>query len=174
MNKRLLTSFAALAVTIGAGVAVAQAGDSGWTPYFSEETGPQYCESHERVGATHCTGSYCDNVSLYCKDTLPLHTGEDHTTWFSDEDWTGTDCTDQWYGLPNSEITAMACTGQYCDNMYIRCSRRESGAHSNCSWTPWVSEEGAGLNSFTDKHPRGAQCAGSYCDSMRFWVCDVS
>jgi hypothetical protein len=170
MRNRLLTSLCAMTLVAASSATAVQAADSGWTNYFSEEVlSWTLCEAHERVGATHCTGSYCDNISLYCKDTLPLHTGTDHVAYFSDESGAA-DCNAV---TPDREITGMSCSGQYCDNMRIRCSQYESGTAANCSWTAWVSEEGAGLNSFMTKHARAAQCSGSYCDAMRYLICDV-
>jgi hypothetical protein len=172
MNMKMVVMAGAMVAAVGV-AAVAHAEDSGWSSWFSDGSGPVYCDSHERVGATECYSHYCDFMRIFCVDTTPLHNGQDVIRQFSDETWGGTDCSG-YAGLARSEISAMACTGDYCDNMWIRCSQRESGEHANCSWTNWVSEEGAGLNWFVTKHARGAQCAGSYCDSLRYWICDAS
>jgi len=159
----------ALAMGVFAGAARA---DSGWTPYFSEEQpSGQFCPGGERVEATSCTGSYCDNIALYC-GTLP--TGVSITqyafmsSYFSDE----TGARECLFSGAWGAITGMKCTNSYCDNMYIECGRT-TGTLSGCAWTGWVSEE-AGTNAFVDKTARAAQCSGDYCDSMRYLVCNHS
>ena len=37
-----------------------------WTSWFSEEKGSMFCASGEFVAGMECSGSYCDNVRLWC------------------------------------------------------------------------------------------------------------
>jgi hypothetical protein len=82
-------------------------------------------------------------------------------------------------------MTGVSCSGSYCDNVKLQCAKLTSG-HIDagfCYWTGWQSEEqGAWIDrgSFTgcsasscDFFVNGAECSGSYCDNMRFWVCPV-
>lgn len=64
-------------------------------------------------------------------------------------------------------ISAMACTGSYCDNVYLGYQTVAGVNYTTNSWTTYFSEEGAnsrvcGGNSFMT----GISCQGNYCDNV--------
>jgi hypothetical protein len=66
-------------------------------------------------------------------------------------------------------VTGIRCTGRYCDNIEITCTKIPGGrAQASVKWLPWVSEErpstawcGPGPNLIA-----GFACKGSYCDNI--------
>jgi hypothetical protein len=151
-----------------------------WLPAFSEEQPDgQYCPGwNERVTRTHCWGDFCDNIELYCAE-LPPELGE-YDDWkmagWTSEEYNAIECTFANAG-DFGAITGMKCSGGYCDNINVECGHPEPGhSLSDCYWTLWVSEEGGGISYFSgsqalEKGARGIQCAGDYCDSMRYLAC---
>jgi len=64
-------------------------------------------------------------------------------------------------------ISAMRCTGRYCDNISLGYQNVPGVNHISHSWTPYFSEEGTNYrvcsgNSFMT----GINCRGSYCDNI--------
>lgn len=89
-----------------------------WSPYFSEEgassgQNTQYCNGI--VTGIHCTGRYCDNISLEC--TQPATGTLTNCQWSESlsEENGGVDN----FGKGNF-ITAVECRGRYCDNLRFR------------------------------------------------------
>jgi hypothetical protein len=151
-----------------------------WLAAFSEEQpAGQFCPGwNERVTRTHCWGAYCDNIELYCAELTGAQGGYDDwklSGWTSEES-SPISCTFS-SASDFGAITGMKCTGSYCDNIKVECGHPESGhSLSDCFWTPWVSEEGGGMNYFSgaqtfEKGARAVQCGGEYCDSMRYLAC---
>jgi hypothetical protein len=139
---------------------------SGWTRYTSEESPPIGCEQTSMVTAFGCSGSYCDNVRMYCSPTGLSGSGSSWTTYFSEEGNNRRFCGDrQW-------MVGLACSGRYCDNLAIQCRSFLASSPNGCFWTGWISEEGGGTLYFGQGYyARGMECSGSYCDNKRFWVC---
>lgn len=167
------TSALVLAALASAAAASTARADSGWTLYFSEENAGKSCPAGERVEATHCSGSYCDNKALYCGTAPAAYSSFRWTSSFSEETVGGRECI--MYDGTRGVVTGMDCSGSYCDNSYLRCGHLPAGQSlSGCYWGPWVSEENGGYNTFYNRSARAAQCSGSYCDNMRFLICTQS
>jgi hypothetical protein len=159
-----------------------------WSPFTSEEFAPALCNGNSGVRGARCTGSFCDNVGLLCGDLAGSGYVLDHsrdywTPFFSEE---GANTTVETCGLTcrqrqlNQEfcdgiVTGIGCSGSYCDNVRLRCSPFSSAgvSTSGCFWTASFSEE-QGSEVFPSDHfyvATGAQCTGSNCDNMSFFVC---
>jgi len=154
-----------------------------WTPFISEEA-PAFttCGSDNGVAATaaRCTGSYCDNMSLFCGTSPFTTTGQPDslvwTTYVSEEQPAGVMCP-SWGILPRV-IDGIAATGSYADNIAVRCRGAVLGPDVNCGWTPYFSEEQGiqtfryNIWSYQTAVAKGVRCSGSYCDNLSFYVCE--
>jgi hypothetical protein len=158
-----------------------------WTPFVSEEQPlGTTCGTTDMVGATRaaCTGSYCDNMALFC-GTLPapfVSTGSaDSFTWtsFVSEEQPGGVMCPSWGILPRV-IDGIRFTGSYGDNVSVHCRGANLGtsADMNCAWTPFFSEEQGTQTfhvspfSYQTAVAKGVRCSNSYCDNMSFYVCE--
>jgi hypothetical protein len=147
---------------------------AGWTPSTSEELPPVFCDGSSLVAAAQCTGRFCDNVSLFCKQTqtaagVPVQRGVSSATpFFSDEGGGQQIC------VTGSWVTGMQCTGRFCDNVSLTCTEFTNVNAINCHWTGPVSEENGGTLDFgAGFYARGAKCTGSFCDNMSYFVCQI-
>jgi hypothetical protein len=155
-----------------------------WTPYVSEEApGFQTCGTTQNVGVTaaRCTGSYCDNMGLYCS-ALPatFSSFADNVVWtsyVSEEQPAGVMCP-AWGVVPRI-IDGIAATGSFADNVAVRCRPAQIDLpNSNCGWTPYFSEEQGTQQfrynswSYQPAVALGVRCSGSYCDNLSFYVCE--
>jgi hypothetical protein len=79
-------------------------------------------------------------------------------SWFSEETPSST--------CPNSQlVTAVACSGSYCDNMQIGC--HGSYPLGAPTWTSWFSEEGTNWRTCSgSSYVSGMDCSGSFCDNI--------
>lgn len=98
----------------------AAAGNSYWTPYFSEEgAGNQVCADRHWLSGLACKGSYCDNIALLCTyypDVEPKHCY--WTGWMSEEGGGALN-----FG-PGYYARGAQCEHSYCDNKrYYVCQR---------------------------------------------------
>ena len=150
-----------------------------WTRWISEETpGVTTCGSDANVGAlaAACSHSYCRYMRLFC-GTLPagFRTTDTANLWtqpVSEE--TGELGA---YCGSGRVIDGMVATGLNSDNVSVHCrSTTWPSQGVNCKWTPWFSEEigqqgfvGPGLQQAVAV---GVACRGSYCDDMRYYVCE--
>ncbi|MEP7121050.1 MAG: hypothetical protein ABJE95_09080 [Byssovorax sp.] len=145
-----------------------EAVNNSWTPFTSDGLPPLYCDSGSLMSSVRCTGRYCDNIATYCQnDGVGKPGAQRATPYFSDENPAMLCNVDEW-------VTSISCTGSYCDNVSLTCTKlvTPNVVHNSCMWTGWVSEEfGGQLNFPAGYYMAGAQCSGSYCDNMRFWVC---
>ena len=150
------------------GTAEEAATSNNWTPITSDGLAPLACDSGNLMTNVRCTGRYCDNISTYCHtDGIGVAGANTWTSYFSDEHGENKCKADEW-------VTSISCTGNYCDNVALQCTKLQSPyvVHNSCMWTGWVSEEyGGQLNFPPGYYMAGAQCSGSFCDNMRFWVC---
>lgn len=93
----------------------ASAGESYWTPYFSEEPQSyQTCASGYWVTGLACRGRYCDNTALQC--SLMYNISADGagcywTGWVSEEGGGNLSFGAGYY------MRGAQCSGRYCDNM---------------------------------------------------------
>ncbi len=171
-----------------------------WSPYVSEEDSGRatWCNEYNQGAIGFgCSGSYCDSVHLLCQ-SLPTGVKIDAATnywseWMSEEDggiegsfaggWYGQD--GDTYHVCNYKkatpgiVNSMKCSGSYCDKVAVECGipkKTVSGTTyavgaTNCAWTSWRSEENASVSFGVNRFITGVECSGSYCDSMRFYVC---
>ena len=74
----------------------------------------------------------------------------------------------------NRLLAGVTCTGDFCDNIYLRCGT-SSRLLYNVTWTGFVSEEGTGRASCYLRNRSGVYeygfitgmaCNGSYCDNV--------
>jgi hypothetical protein len=94
------------------------------------------------------------------------------TSYFSEENPAQFCSTDAFGLVLNGIVDGIRATGSYSDNVSLHCAAITSGHFGNCQWTGWMSEE-QGHQSFNGKFAVGAQCSGSYCDNMKFYVCNL-
>ena len=75
---------------------------------------------------------------------------------------------------PGAFISAVTCTGRYCDNIKIECARLPGVALGKGVWTKFVSAE-AGEAKCPDKHLiAGLACNGRYCDNVSLQCVEVT
>lgn len=154
---------------------------TGWLGPISEEAGTNnkhFGTANIAATAAYCGGSYCDNNWLY-GSALPwyAHTGTEVPTgsFISEEAPNNATFCVNGAGYINGVVTGLAASGKYSDNIELLCSPLSfSSGHgwSSCKWTGWFSEE-AGYNYFpAGYYATGVQCSGSYCDNLRYYVCN--
>lgn len=139
---------------------------------FSEEFGSRICPTNSIVSRIKCSGSYCDNLTLYC---TPFKTGSSYNIDERSQGWRPAFFSEEQDGLaPDYKCAAgyfvngMACTGRYCNNIKLHCVKLVYGRdqdwfiHQQYRVSPWFSEESGGLSV---RGPINAiQCGGRYCD----------
>jgi hypothetical protein len=155
---------------------------SQWTGWFSEEQVPPYYDEQDCGGdpavitAAACSGSYCDSMRLYCGPMpagfTPKAGNHWGSGWFSEEN-PGQLC-------PQGFVAeGLRASGSYSDNLQLFCKPVNFPPQGvNCKWMPYFSEEQG--TQYFDYDPYkygpavalGVICAGSYCDSMSFYVCE--
>jgi hypothetical protein len=75
---------------------------------------------------------------------------------------------------PGSFLSGVRCTGDYCDNLRISCSRLPGASLGRALWTPWVSEE-QGRRACPSRHLiAGLTCRGRYCDNLSLYCVEVT
>ena len=76
------------------------------------------------IAGVACSGRYCDNIRLECRqylDNNALIVTSHWTGWFSDENVRSAYC-------PNDMVVnGVQCSGRYCDNMRLQCGRMAAG-----------------------------------------------
>jgi hypothetical protein len=139
-----------------------------WTGYTSEENPPLICPYGQGVQGAHCTGSYCDNTSLYCTTTGRSTGWGSWTPYFSEEGSASGHCQggDMW-------MTGISCNGSYCDNISLLCSQMSGSSTGSCSWSGWYSEEQGPFYAPWGYFIKGVQCSGRYCDNKRYRYCQL-
>jgi len=67
-------------------------------------------------------------------------------------------------------VSGIRCTGSYCDNITITCSRLRDGVRVHFgTWTDWVSEEQGRRECPPDHLIAGLKCQGRYCDNVSLY-----
>jgi len=153
-----------------------------WIGPVSEESNKNsaVCPYSDRLATrAQCAGSYCDDSYLYC-GTPPrgfTRTGVDWgwTAYISEESISPAMCPG------TSAIDGIRATGSYADNVSIHCTgiTFPPAGTTNCAWTPWLSEENGGIQTFKanifsafSAVALAVKCRGSYCDDKAYWVCE--
>jgi hypothetical protein len=85
------------------------------------------------------------------------------------DDWTASTSEEQGEASPaicGSElVSGLRCSGRYCDNVALKCSRQE--VLGERSWSPYISDEGNGQFICPDgRFVDGVRCSGRYCDNL--------
>ena len=144
---------------------------TGWTFYTSDELEPISCGG-TLVNGVQCRGAYCDDIRYYCLQTPGVRTDSYWTPQFSEEG----SSTGKNRGFCNEGywVSGIACEHDNCDNVSLECSQMANVSAHDCNWTGWHSEESGGQLWFgTGYYARGAECRGSKCDDMRYYVCQL-
>lgn len=152
-----------------------------WTSKTSDGWGfsdPQtQCPQNSVMSGLSCTGGHCDDVAVLCDPAAGILTdkgdwvGEDRM--FSEEGENKQTCQD------GELMTGFRCTGDYCDNVEIKCSKVEGFQRNRCEW----SDVGIKSGPFDterrywapeDYFVAGLSCHGSYCSEMKAFLCSAS
>jgi len=154
-----------------------------WTPWFSDDTpgsNGAYCTpwtDQSAITGAACSGSYCDNMRLYCGALPAGFSRTGGSGWvsptFSDENPAGASC-------PVGYVMyGMQAFGSYADNLQIWCASATFPSQGvNCKWMPFFSEEQGtqyfdySSQSYAKAVAIAAKCSGSYCDNLSFYVCE--
>jgi hypothetical protein len=141
--------------------------------FTSFNTEVETCPSNSLTTGIRCWGEYCRVVGLECltNPSFGLDGAYYWTDKFSEEGAsTGNNyrtCRDGYF------VTGTDCTGDYCDNISLRCSHVTSGYHIACYWEPTrISEENVGgIYARDGYYVAGLMCEGSNCDYKRIYAC---
>ena len=139
-----------------------------WTEEFSEEQPLRtHCGSNMAVAGLWCSGSYCDNKSLYCKP-LPSNSGRvtaaHGSKWISEEKPNASFRLD--LGSRLRLLSGLRCRGRYCDNLSGDAIYTDLEATGQWEWLPFFSEEQGGRVCEQGQYVTGVGCKGSYCDNI--------
>lgn len=162
---------------------VDQALNSGWSSETSDELPPIHCQG--RIGGVRCTGKYCDNISVLCRD-YSGETGDSNWDDFFSEEGTNLAIPD--YQIPagglrgpfngdicpeSSVVTGFSCMGGYCDNISLECTDMPHVRLTSCRWTTKsYSEENGAVVFPDDELLAGVACFGKACDNMKYYLCE--
>ena len=86
------------------------------TMWFSEKTGSVFCPEGYVLRGLDCSGSYCDNKSMYCCPSKNRDDPDGRTS------WTGWFYEERPIHLAISAagfVAGMKCEGSYCDNITL-------------------------------------------------------
>ena len=143
---------------------------SAWTSFwFSEENGGAVCPAGMSLNGMECSGNYCDNLRIRCRNDGDTFLGSDSywTNFFSEEQGGG-GCAGGY------AVTGVWCSGSYCDNIQLRCTEVMYNYIDYCHSTNWFSEEGSGYAELSYPWDRVTYigCSGNYCDNKYLYGCD--
>jgi hypothetical protein len=120
-----------------------------------------------------CRGNNCDNVRLACA-RVPEWTWLDYSTFHWSGEFSEEGAAHGLCNNGNGIVTGLECTGRYCDNINLACSKPVGAKVTNCRWSPWLSEENGGVYNFgKGNFITEMKCQGSYCDNKKFRVCSL-
>lgn len=201
-NRQARATVVSATFLLSLGVMVAPA-RADWTGWISEEkpNNTALCPWDEGTTGAACSGRYCDNVALYCA-RLPTWSSLDYGTtywspFFSEEGKSDLEqrkcilyangnelCETFLYGrnfhycfgglgAQKGIVTGMSCSGRYCDNISLECTKPTAGRLGNCEWSRPLSEEQYYDFFGENRLVTAVECTGSYCDNKRFYVCSL-
>lgn len=155
---------------------------SGWTNETTDGLPPVQCQG--RVGGVSCSGKYCDNVALFCRDAVGATGDSNWDDYFSEEgnnialpDWqipaggisgpfNGSFCPG------TSWVSGISCSGRYCDNISLDCTDMPDVHVTSCRWTTRSFSEEEGAVVFPENEILGGvACFGKYCDNKKYYLC---
>jgi hypothetical protein len=162
-----------------------QALESGWSAETSDGLPPIHCQGS--IGGVSCSGKYCDNISILCRDPVDATGDSNWDDFFSEE---GTNIAIPDYQIPagglqgpfngdicpeSSVVTGFACTGGYCDNISLECTDLPNVRLTSCRWTAKsYSEENRAVAFSEDELLHGVACFGKNCDNMKYYLCEYN
>ncbi len=143
---------------------------NGWTGLTSEEYAPIACGASNLVSSMKCTGSYCDNVAIYCRSATATFGDAYWTPYFTDGSANNQTCSSGYW------MTGLVCRGSNCDDISIECTRVTNRTVGTCRWAD---------RTFSEEFPnqydlpsgwfaRGLACTGSKCDNLRVYECSMN
>lgn len=165
-----------------------QASGNPYTPFTSEELPQVQCRSGYAAVGADCSGSYCDNYRLACKDFPGSTKGDSEwSPWFEDGGRVEWECPGKTW------VTGVACDGSYCDNIKIRCQDLGKTGTQCIKYSPILScmtsgflfgthcssghsEENNNPFLIADKDKsgwfmKGIRCRGQHCDDKYYTWC---
>lgn len=140
-----------------------------WSINTSEEYQPVGCGAGNLIPSMRCTGSYCDNVGIYCSSQVATFGDQYWTSYFSEESTNYRTCNSGYW------MTGLVCRGSNCDDISIQCTRVTNRGTGTCRWADRTfSEEFPNTyNSPAGWFARGLACSGSKCDNLRIYECPL-
>lgn len=141
------------------------------TGWVSNEDPPASCRNDEIAIGFGCGDTNCDDMALEC---AVMGGTIDYGFW---SEWISEESPNNVHLCPFDQyVTDVVCTGKNCDKVAVQCTST-SYDKNGCFWGEYVdpptnvaltysAPEGFGI--------AGIQCAGSYCDRVRAWVCELS
>ena len=160
-----------------------QALGSGWSAETTDGLPPIHCQGP--IGGVSCSGKYCDNIAILCRDPIDETGDANWTDYFSEE---GTNLAIPDYQIPagglrgpfNGEIcpdtavvSGFACAGAYCDNVSIECTELLNVRLTTCRWTSKsYSEENRAVAFPENELLHGVACFGTNCDNKKYYLCE--
>jgi hypothetical protein len=142
-----------------------------WTVYTSDEHPPLECPVGQALQGMDCTGSYCDNVALYCAYTGRMGSRSTWLPYFSEE---GSGTADEGHCVSGDMwLTGVNCRGKYCDDLTMRCTQMVGSWTGTCWWSGWYSEEDAPFYASGGTFIKGIECEGDHCDNKRYRYCQM-
>lgn len=159
--------------------AINWSGDPAYTEsnWFSEENGGMSNQAAWPVVGMRCQGGYCDNKRLRWTNSLgeilDLSKQKKVRT-ISEEDggngkapYNSMKCNSD-YGVENSLVSQMKCTGDNCDNVTVYCAPLKPGwrvVTSGAATSNWFSDDST-KDCGRDRYLAGLYCRGSWCDDL--------
>jgi hypothetical protein len=146
-----------------------------WTAWVSEEQPAGVtCGDDGLATQAQCSGSYCDNMRLFC--SMPFYmtktgTGAWTFPYISEEGGARVDCP---FG---QAIDGIRASGSYSDNISIHCSPITFPPGFTCGFKAFFSEEQGSTSwswdvlNYSPSFAVAVRCSGSYCDNLSFLVC---
>jgi len=145
--------------------------NSGWsTAWTSEEEDeePVNCGNNPANGMS-CKGLFCDWVRLHC-EPKPESWGDVVETPL----WVGfvSEETNALYCNPGSYVTGLKCTGTFCDNLSVKCTKFSDHQPSECYWSTgtFSSTERVAIRS-GGYFIQGMKCSGWWCKTKQLYWC---
>jgi len=135
---------------------------SGFSAWFSEESGGWSQHKDSAMNAIQCNGGHCDNMRIHWGGGLgAMETPSHMTHWFSEENGGNAHCP------AGQGVTALQCKGGSCDNIRLKCQKANGWVIDTASKTDSnrFSDENCGIGQCkAGTVIVGMHCYGSRCD----------
>jgi hypothetical protein len=147
-------------------------GSSYWVGKFSDENPAGFCDEGYLITGVQCFGRYCDELKILCTYVGQKSYINETLSAFSEEHNDGLvngfyayPPVNNWAICPYTFVTQIKCTGDYCDNLTLSCSRvnNMSRNYKDCYWTGSFSEEQPAKYLKPGYYLAGIECTGKYC-----------